>query len=69
MNCLFLQNPGTVFTRDRLFSEVWGESFVGETRTVDMHIRTLRQKLGTYGDRIETVRGVGYKLLPVDVQV
>lgn len=67
--CLFLQNPGTVFTRDRLFSEVWGESFVGETRTVDMHIRTLRQKLGTYGDRIETVRGVGYKLLPADVQV
>lgn len=67
--CLFLQNPGTVFTRDRLFSEVWGESFVGETRTVDMHIRTLRQKLGTYGDRIETVRGVGYKLLPADAQV
>lgn len=67
--CLFLQNPGMVFTRDRLFSEVWGESFVGETRTVDMHIRTLRQKLGTYGDRIETVRGVGYKLLPADVQV
>lgn len=67
--CLFLQNPGTVFTRDRLFSEVWGESFVGETRTVDMHIRTLRQKLGTYGDRIETVRGVGYKLLPADAQM
>lgn len=66
--CLFLENPGTVFTRDRLFSEVWGESFVGETRTVDMHIRTLRQKLGTYGDRIETVRGVGYKLLPADAQ-
>ncbi len=67
--CLFLENPGTVFTRDRLFSEVWGENFVGETRTVDMHIRTLRQKLGTYGDRIETVRGVGYKLLPADAQV
>ena len=67
--CLFLENPGTVFTRDRLFSEVWGESFVGETRTVDMHIRTLRQKLGTYGDRIETVRGVGYKLLPAAAQV
>ena len=66
--CLFLANPGTVFTRDRLFSEVWGESFVGETRTVDMHIRTLRQKLGTYGDRIETVRGVGYKLLPADAK-
>ena len=67
--CLFLENPGTVFTRDRLLSEVWGENFVGETRTVDMHIRTLRQKLGTYGDRIETVRGVGYKLLPADAQV
>ena len=67
--CLFLENPGTVFTRNRLFSEVWGESFVGETRTVDMHIRTLRQKLGTYGDRIETVRGVGYKLLPAAAQV
>ncbi len=66
--CLFLENPGTVFTRDRLFSEVWGESFVGETRTVDMHIRTLRQKLGTYGDRIETVRGVGYKLSPADAK-
>ena len=66
--CLFLANPGTVFTRDRLFSEVWGESFVGETRTVDMHIRTLRQKLGTYGDRIETVRGVGYKLSPADAE-
>ena len=59
--CLFLQSPGTVFTRDRIFSEVWGENFVGETRTVDMHIRTLRQKLGAYGDRIETVRGVGYR--------
>ena len=56
--CLFLANPGTVFTRDCLFSEVWGESFVGETRTVDMHVKTLRQKLGE--EYITTVRGVGY---------
>lgn len=59
---LFLTSPGTVFTRDRLFSEVWGESYVGEIRTVDVHIRTLRQKLGSYGDMIETVRSVGYRL-------
>ena len=59
---LFLSNPGMAFTRDQLFNAVWGMDFVGETRTVDMHIRTLRQKLGAYGDRIETVRGVGYRL-------
>lgn len=59
---LFLQNPDTVFTRERLFSEVWGEDYIGETRTVDMHIRTLRKKLGKEGDCISTVRNVGYKL-------
>ena len=59
---LFLSHPGMAFTRDRLFSEVWGMDYCGETRTVDMHIRTLRQKLGDYGSRIETVRGVGYRL-------
>ena len=59
---LFMEHPGTVFTRDRLFSEVWGEDFVGETRTVDMHIRTLRQKLGESGAMIETVRNVGYRM-------
>lgn len=59
---LFMSNPGIVFTRERLFAEVWGEDFIGETRTVDMHIRTLRQKLGSYGDMIETVRGVGYRM-------
>ena len=42
--------------------EIWGTDYCGESRTVDMHIRTLRQKLGAYGDRIETVRGVGYRL-------
>ncbi len=59
---LFLANPGTVFTRDRLFAEVWGENYIGESRTVDMHIRTLRQKLGDYGAWIRTVRNVGYRL-------
>lgn len=59
---LFLSHPGVAFTRDQLFSEIWGEDYIGETRTVDMHIRTLRQKLGKYSARIETVRGVGYRL-------
>lgn len=59
---LFLTHPGTAFSREQLFAEVWGENYVGETRTLDMHIRTLRQKLGPYGKRIETVRGVGYRL-------
>ena len=59
---LFLSHPGTAYTRDRLFSEVWGSDLIGESRTVDMHIRTLRQKLGSYGELIETVRGVGYRL-------
>lgn len=59
---LFLSHPGVAFTRDQLFSEIWGENYIGETRTVDMHIRTLRQKLGKYGARIETVRGIGYRL-------
>ena len=59
---LFLSHPGVAFTRDQLFSEIWGEDCIGETRTVDMHIRTLRQKLGKYGARIETVRGVGYRI-------
>ena len=58
---LFLAHSGMAFTRDQLFNDVWGADYVGETRTVDMHIRTLRQKLGECGDRIETVRGVGYR--------
>lgn len=61
---LFLSHPGMAFTRDQLFQEVWGMDFCGETRTVDMHIRTLRQKLGPYGRRIETVRNVGYRMEP-----
>lgn len=59
---LFLSHPGMAFTRDQLFQEIWGMDFCGETRTVDMHIRTLRQKLGPYGRRIETVRNVGYRM-------
>ena len=58
----FLQNPRRVFTRDQLLSMVWGADFIGETRTVDVHIGTLRTKLGACGAYIETVRGVGYRL-------
>lgn len=59
---LFLSHPGRVYTRDQLFNDIWGMDYCVETRTVDMHIRTLRQKLGHYGEMIETVRGVGYRL-------
>ncbi len=59
---LFMAHPGTAFTREQLMEQVWGTDYCGETRTVDMHIRTLRQKLGEYGEMIETVRGVGYRL-------
>ena len=59
---LFITNPGRVFTRDNLLESVWGIDYDGETRTVDVHVRTLRQKLGACGDYIQTVRGVGYKL-------
>ena len=58
---LFLSHPGTAFSRDQLMADVWGTDYCGETRTVDMHIRTLRQKLGENGEHIETVRGVGYR--------
>ena len=59
---LLLENPGQVFSRDRLLSAVWGTDYYGETRTVDVHIGTLRTKLGAAGDILQTVRGVGYKL-------
>lgn len=59
---LFLAHRGTAFTRNQLFNDVWGMDYCGETRTVDMHIRTLRQKLGNYGKLIETVRNVGYRM-------
>ena len=59
---LFLSQPGFAFTREQLLASVWDAEYLGQTRTVDMHIRTLRQKLGSYGHLIETVRGVGYRL-------
>lgn len=58
---LFLQNPGTVFTRDVLLNTVWDSDFTGETRTVDVHIASLRTKIGDAGNCIKTVRGVGYR--------
>ena len=58
---LFLSRPGIAFSREQLLSIVWNTEYFGETRTVDMHIRTLRQKLGPYGHLIETVRNVGYR--------
>ena len=62
--CLLLQAPGTVLTRDTIMDRVWGSGFDGENRTVDVHVRTLRAKLGTAGSYIETVRGVGYRFIP-----
>lgn len=59
---LLMTNPGIVFSREKLLSEVWGIDYLGESRTVDVHMRTLRQKLGNAGSRIETVIGVGYKM-------
>lgn len=59
---LFMNNPNMVFTRDTLMSQIWGTDYIGETRTVDMHIKTLRQKLGSAGSQIKTVIGVGYRL-------
>ena len=59
---LFMQNPGMVFSRDKLMSEIWGIDYISETRTVDMHIKTLRHKLGYAGGQIKTVIGVGYRL-------
>lgn len=59
--CRLLSEPGTVFTRSRLLDEIWGYTFDGESRTVDVHIRTLRQKLGQAGAGIQTIRGIGYK--------
>ena len=60
--CLLLDRRGTVFTRDQLLNTIWGYEFDGASRTVDVHIRTLRQKLGHSGNCIETVRGIGYKI-------
>lgn len=59
--CMLLDNMGTVLSREKIISNVWGYDFDGESRTVDVHIRTLRMKLGDCGNMIETVRGIGYK--------
>ena len=58
---LLLSHPGIVYTRDQLLNHIWGTEYDGETRTVDVHVRTLRQKLGNAGRHIDTVRGVGYR--------
>lgn len=60
--CLLLENKGRVMTRDQLLNSIWGYAFDGENRTIDVHIRTLRQKLGDCGQFVETVRGIGYKI-------
>ena len=62
MLALLLKNSGMVLSRTQLLNQIWGYEFDGESRTVDVHVRTLRQKLGTAGNLIETVRGVGYKI-------
>ncbi|HBL83926.1 MAG: DNA-binding response regulator [Clostridiales bacterium GWF2_38_85] len=59
---MLIENQGFVLTRDKLLNQIWGYDFDGETRTVDVHIRSLRLKLGSCGDIIETIRGVGYKV-------
>ena len=59
---VFMKNPDIVFSRDKLMNDIWGMDYVGETRTVDMHIKTLRRKLGNAGVQIKTVIGVGYRL-------
>ncbi len=59
---LFMEHPGRVFTRSQLLESVWESDYTGETRTVDVHIASLRGKLGICGDYIETVRGVGYRM-------
>ena len=64
--CLLLENKGIVLSRDRILDKVWGDAMGRESRTVDVHIRTLRQKLGPAGGCIETVRGIGYKLKGAD---
>ena len=59
---LFLTSPGRVFTREQLLEKIWGTDYIGESRTVDVHIATLRTKLASCGDYIRTIRGVGYRM-------
>ena len=63
-----MENQNIVLTRDKLLEEIWGYDFDGETRTVDVHVRTLRQKLGQAGEYIEIVRGVGYRIGEIDAK-
>lgn len=63
-----MRNQNIVLTRDQLLEDIWGYDFDGETRTVDVHVRTLRQKLGQAGEYIETVRGVGYRIGEIDAK-
>ncbi len=63
---LLMEHPGRVYTRDQLLDKVWGNEYAGETRTVDVHIGSLREKLGIYSDYITTVRGVGYKMEDIE---
>lgn len=58
---LFLSHAGMVYTREQLFSQVWNMDYMGDSRTLDSHIRSLRSKIGTYGKMIETIRNVGYR--------
>ena len=66
--CLLVESKGNVLNRDQLLTNIWGYDFDGETRTVDVHVRTLRQKLGQAGEYIETVRGVGYRIGEIDAK-
>ena len=59
---MFMKAPNIVFSRDKIMNNIWGTDYIGETRTIDMHIKTLRQKLGNAGGQIKTVIGVGYRL-------
>lgn len=59
---VFMRNQGIVLTRELLLQRVWGKDFIGETRTIDVHVGTLRSKLGTEGNQIKTIRGVGYRM-------
>lgn len=60
--CMLLENQEIVLTREKLLTEIWGYEYCGESRTVDVHIRTLRKKLGSGGECIETIHGIGYKI-------
>ena len=57
---MFVRNHGIVLHREAIMDQVWGTDYEGESRTIDMHVKTLRQKLGAYGNRIKTIRNVGY---------